>query len=110
MYGRPLRRSTPPGSATAPIRRRWTQASANRGGTMNPDAPDESPPKAPTLEVEILGLRQRLAEVQAKSEDLRKEMDDLRRDRDHWRDLAKPAEADKAGPRTWFCGRALPNK
>jgi hypothetical protein len=38
---------------------------------------------------------------------LRKEMDDLRRDRDHWRKLAeqgelKPAEA---GQKTWFCGR-----
>jgi hypothetical protein len=33
-------------------------------------------------------------------------MDDLRRDRDHWRKLAEPSEAEKAGTRTWFCGRA----
>jgi hypothetical protein len=59
------------------------------------------------LEAEVLELRRLLAEVTANRDELRQEMDDLRRDRDHWRKLAEPAEAAKAGsgPRTWFCGR-----
>ena len=61
--------------------------------------------KLPMLEAEVLGLRQNLAEVEANRDALRKEMDDLRRDRDHWRKLADPGEAEKAGTRTWFCGR-----
>ena len=60
----------------------------------------------PMLEAEVLGLRQNLAEVTANRDALRKEIDDLRRDRDHWRKLAEPSEAEKAGTRTWFCGRA----
>jgi FtsZ-binding cell division protein ZapB len=72
------------------------------------DATDEAALKVPALKAEILGLRQRLAEVQANREDLRREMDDLRRDRDHWQKLAKSAEAEKERARTWFCGRAKP--
>jgi hypothetical protein len=71
------------------------------------DARDELTLRLPMLEAEVLGLRQNLAEVTANRDALRKEMDDLRRDRDHWRKLAeqgelKPAEA---GQKTWFCGR-----
>jgi hypothetical protein len=57
------------------------------------------------LEAEILGLRQKLAELQTNREGVRREMDDLRRDRDHWQKLAKPGDHEKAGTRTWFCGR-----
>jgi FtsZ-binding cell division protein ZapB len=71
------------------------------------DATDGAALQVPMLKAEIAGLRQRLAEVQANREALRREMDDLRRDRDHWRNLAKSAEAERAG-RTWFCGRAKP--
>jgi chromosome segregation ATPase len=61
-----------------------------------------------TLEAEVLRLRQILAEVTASRAELRKEMDDLRRDRDHWRKLAEPAKPklEAAGQKTWFCGRA----
>jgi hypothetical protein len=61
-----------------------------------------------TLEAEVLGLRQNLAEVTASRAELRKEMDDLRRDRDHWRKLAEPAKPklEGTGQKTWFCGRA----
>jgi hypothetical protein len=60
------------------------------------------------LEAEALGLRQRLAEVTANRDELRKEMDDLRRDRDRWQKLAEPGEPKSAGAaqKTWFCGRA----
>jgi hypothetical protein len=46
--------------------------------------------------------------VKANRDALRKEMDDLRRDRDHWRKLAEPGEPklEGAGQKTWFCGRA----
>jgi hypothetical protein len=63
----------------------------------------ESTLKLPVLESEISDLRQRLQAAEA-------EMDDLRRDRDHWRKLAEAqarpttSEMDR---RTWFCGRAL---
>jgi hypothetical protein len=33
-------------------------------------------------------------------------MDDLRRDRDHWQNLAKSAGVEKVETRAWFCGRA----
>jgi hypothetical protein len=33
-------------------------------------------------------------------------VDALRRDRDHWRNQAKSAGAEKAEARAWFCGRA----
>lgn len=60
------------------------------------------------LEAEVLGLRQNLAEVKASREELRKEMADLRRDRDHWRNLSERREPklEGGGPKTWFCGRA----
>ncbi|MGC2784688.1 MAG: hypothetical protein WA397_12830 [Roseiarcus sp.] len=74
------------------------------------DATDEAALKVPSLKAEILGLRQRLAEVQANREGLRQEIDDLRRDRDHWQNRAKSAEAGKEGVRTWFCGRVSPSK
>jgi hypothetical protein len=70
------------------------------------DGRDEHTLKLSSLEAEVLGLRQNLAEVKANRDALRKEMDDLRRDRDHWRKLAEPGEAEKAGTRAWFCGRA----
>lgn len=110
MYGRPLRRSAPPGSTAASIRLGREQLSESPGGTMKPanDAIDEAALKVSVLKAEILGLRQRLAEVQANREALRREMDDLRRDRDHWRNLAKSAEASKEATRTWFCGRVSP--
>jgi FtsZ-binding cell division protein ZapB len=74
------------------------------------DATEEAALKVPILEAEIAGLRQRLAEVQMHRENLRQEMDDLRRDRDHWQKLAKSAEAEKERARTWFCGRVSPSK
>lgn len=112
MYGRPLRRSAPPGSSPASIGQRREQISESPGATMKPanDATDEAALKVPSLKAEILGLRQRLAEVQANREGLRQEMDDLRRDRDHWQNRAKSAEAGKEGVRTWFCGRVSPSK
>ena len=112
MYGRQLRRSAPPGSTPASIGQRREQVSENPGGTMKSanDATDEAALKAPTLKAEILGLRQRLAEVQVNRENLRQEMDDLRRDRDHWQNRAKSAESEKEATRTWFCGRASPRK
>jgi hypothetical protein len=72
------------------------------------DTADE--PARQVLEAEIEGLRQLLAEVQANREDLRQEMDDMRRDRDRWQNLAEQARLTRAGPRAWFCGRALPSK
>jgi FtsZ-binding cell division protein ZapB len=60
------------------------------------------------LEAEVLGLRQDLAEVKASRDELRKEVEDLRRDRDHWRKLAEPNEPklSRGESKTWFCGRA----
>jgi hypothetical protein len=71
---------------------------------------DEPVFKLPTLEAEVMGLRQLLAEVKANRDELRQEMDDLRRDRDHWQKLAGQAAPtlSAAGRRTWFCGRASP--
>jgi chromosome segregation ATPase len=61
-----------------------------------------------TLEAEVLRLRQNLTEVTTSRAELRKEMDDLRRDRDHWRKLAEPAKPklEGTGQKIWFCGRA----
>jgi hypothetical protein len=72
------------------------------------DGRDDHILKLPMLEAKVLGLRQNLAEVEANRDALRKEMDDLRRDRDHWRKLAEPVEPklEGAGQKTWFCGRA----
>jgi FtsZ-binding cell division protein ZapB len=109
MFARPLRRPAPPGSTPAAIQRRSAQVSESLGGTANP-AKDttEAALKVPSLEAEILVLRQRLTQVQANRESLRQEMDVLRRDRDHWQNLAKSAEAERAATRAWFCGRASP--
>lgn len=92
--------------APAPAPRRWADISGNGGAAMNParDAADGLA-KVPILEAEIKGLRQLLTEVQANRDSLRRQIDDLRRDRDHWQALAKSAEIEKATPRTWFCGR-----
>ncbi len=108
MYGRPQRRSLRPRSPPASIRRRWTQFSERRGGATNlaEDGTDESTPKISVLEAEILGLRQLLAELRANGYELRQEVYALRRDRDHWRNQAKSAGAEKAEARAWFCGRA----
>ena len=72
------------------------------------DGRDEHTLKLSMLEAEVLGLRQSLAEVKANRDALRKEMDYLRRDRDHWRNLAEPGKPklQAAGQKTWFCGRA----
>jgi FtsZ-binding cell division protein ZapB len=110
MNGLSHRRSARPGSTPAPLQRRWSNVAGNRDAKMNP-AKDEAADlalKIPILEAETLGLRQLLAEMKANREDLRQEMDDLRRDRDHWQNLARSAEHNKAGPRTWFCGRVSP--
>jgi phage shock protein A len=66
--------------------------------------------KLPMLEAEVMGLRQLLAEVKANRDELRQEVDDLRRDRDHWQKRAEQAEPTLSGAarRTWFCGRASP--
>ena len=69
---------------------------------------DERALELSILEAEVLGLRQNLAEVKASRDELRKEVEDLRRDRDHWRKLAEPNEPKLSGggSKTWFCGRA----
>ena len=110
MYARPIRRSEPPETAPASSQRRWTDVSGNAGAAMNParDAADKSA-QGGILEAEIKGLRQLLAEVQANRDSLRRQIDDLRRDRDHWQALAKSAEREKAAPRTWFCGSVSPS-
>jgi hypothetical protein len=73
-----------------------------------PEAADEPTLKGPILEAEVAALRQLLGEAKANRDELRQELDALRRDRDHWRKLAeKPKPAPAAPPaRTWFCGRA----
>jgi hypothetical protein len=72
------------------------------------DATNESALRLPILEAEVVGLRQLLAEMKTNRDRLRQEMDDLRRDRDHWQKLAEHAGAtlSGAGRRAWFCGRA----
>ena len=57
------------------------------------DGRDELTLKLPMLEAEVVGLRQNLAEVTANHDGLRKEMDDLRRERDQWRKLAERGES-----------------
>ena len=110
MHARPVRRPVPPEAAPTSVQRRWTDISGN-SATMNPAraAGDESA-KVPILEAEIKRLRQLLAEVEASRDGLRREIDELRRDRDHWQGLAKSAEREKAAPRTWFCGSVSPAK
>jgi hypothetical protein len=99
-------RSARSGSTPAPIRTRLSNVPENRDGVMKPtgDAADELALKLPILEAEVLGLRQLLVEVSANRDQLRQEMDDLRRDRDHWQKLAE--QAGPVGKRAWFCGRA----
>jgi hypothetical protein len=72
------------------------------------DARDEPALKLPMLEAEVLELRQSLADMTANRDELGQEMDDLRRDRDHWRKLAEPSEPklEEARRKAWFCGRA----
>jgi uncharacterized coiled-coil DUF342 family protein len=72
------------------------------------EATNEWASERPILEAEATGLRQLLAEVKANRDELRQEMDDLRRDRDHWQKLAEEAGTapSAAGRRDWFCGRA----
>jgi uncharacterized coiled-coil DUF342 family protein len=99
-------RSVRSGSTPAPIQTRLSNVPENRDGTMKStgDPADELALKRPILEAEVLGLRQLLAEVSANRDQLRQEMDDLRRDRDHWQKLAE--QAGPVGERAWFCGRA----
>jgi hypothetical protein len=100
---------------TAPIQasiRRPNSAPGIRDATLESrsDGSGEHTLQLATLEAEVLRLRQNLAEVTASRAVLRKEMDDLRRDRDHWRKLAEPAKPklEGTGQKTWFCGRASP--
>lgn len=74
------------------------------------DATDEAALKVSILKAEILDLRQLLAEVQASRENLRQELHDLHRDRDHWKSRAKSAETEQEATRTWFCGRVSTGK
>ena len=110
IYNLRQQRSVRTAPTQASIRSRPSVVSGIRDATAEStrDARDELILKIPMLEAEVLELRQNLAEVQAHRGALRKEMDDLRRDRDHWRKLAERGEAQKAGSgqRTWFCGRA----
>ena len=99
-------RSAPTTPMQASIRSRPGNVAGIRDATTEPTR-DEPTLKIQMLEAEVLGLRQNLAEVKANRDVLRKEMDDLRRDRDHWRKLAEPAEPKLERPeqKTWFCGR-----
>ena len=108
MNGLQRRRSARPGLTPWPLRRRWSNVAGNRDlkPKPTPGPVADLALNLPILEAEILSLRRLLAEMKANREDLRQEMEDLRRDRDHWQDIAKSAEQEKAGPRTWFCGRA----
>ncbi len=72
------------------------------------DTADELAAKLPMLEAEVLGLRQRLARVTANQDELKREMDGLRRDRDHWQKQAQQAGTSATGQRSWFCGRVSP--
>ena len=113
MYGQPFQRSAPPGTASPSVQRRRFQVSESSAETAAPaarGATDEAPLKVPMLEAEVLSLREKLAEAQAKREHLRREIDDLRRERDHWRNLAKSTGPEKEAARTWFCGRASSSK
>jgi hypothetical protein len=98
----------------ASIRTRPSSVPGIRDATVESarDARDELTLKIPMLEAEVLALRQGLADMTANRDELRQEMDDLRRDRDHWRKLAEAGEPKPggAGQKTWFCGRALPSK
>jgi septal ring factor EnvC (AmiA/AmiB activator) len=105
IYSLRQQRSARTAATQGSIRGRPSSIPGIRDATVE-STRDELTLKLPMLEAEVLGLRQNLAEVKANRDALRKEMDDLRRDRDHWRKLAEPGEAEKAGTRAWFCGRA----
>jgi hypothetical protein len=107
IYNLRQQRSARTAATQASIRSRLNSVPGIREATVNPagDAREELTLKIAMLEAEVLGLRQSLAGVTANRDELRQEMDDLRRDRDRWRKLAEPGEAEKAGTRTWFCGR-----
>jgi hypothetical protein len=110
IYGLRQRRSARSGRTQAPIRSGPSNLPENRGGAgrLTREGSDELALKLPILEAEVVGLRQLLTEVKANRERLRQEMDDLRRDRDHWQKLAERGgpTLSGAGPRVWFCGRA----
>ena len=108
IYSLRQQRSARTAPTQASIRSRPSSVPGIRDATAEStrDARDEPALKLPMLEAEVLELRQSLADATANRDELRQEMDDLRRDRDHWRKLAEPSEAEKAGTRTWFCGRA----
>jgi hypothetical protein len=97
-------------SRPASVRARSSDAPENWGKRMKSmrAAGEELTVERPILEAEVLGLRQLLAEVQANRDELRHEMDDLRRDRDHWQSLAEGSRPAPPGAarRAWFCGRA----
>jgi hypothetical protein len=105
IYSLRQQRSARTAATQGSIRGRPSSIPGIRDATVE-STRDELTLKLPMLEAEVLGLRQNLAEVEANRDALRKEMDDLRRDRDHWRKLAEPGEAENAGTRAWFCGRA----
>jgi hypothetical protein len=97
----PMQTSSRPRPGSVPGIRDATAASTS-------DSQDEYALKLSMLEAEVLGLRENLAEVEANRDELRKDVEDLGRDRDHWRKLAERGEPKPpgAGSKTWFCGRA----
>jgi uncharacterized coiled-coil DUF342 family protein len=110
MYSLRQRRSARSAPAQAPARSRPGEFADNRDGATKSteDRSDELTRELPILEAEVSGLRQLLAEVRANRDELRQEVDGLRRDRDHWQKLAEQAGSAPlgAGRRAWFCGRA----
>ena len=110
IYSLRQRRSARSGRTQAPIRSGPSNVPENRGGAgrSTREGSDELSLKLPILEAEVAGLRQLLTEVKANRDRLRQQMDDLRRDRDHWQKLAERGgpTVSAAGPRVWFCGRA----
>jgi hypothetical protein len=107
MHVRSIRSAAPRDPADAPIRQRRNDGpeSVEPVNRVN-DAAEKSAPGLPVLEAEIKSLRLLLAEAQASRDILQQEVDDLRRDRDHWQNVARSDGAQKPLPRTWFCGRA----
>jgi uncharacterized coiled-coil DUF342 family protein len=111
MHSLRQQRSARPSPAQAAARSRADEFAENRGAATKSagDRRGEWASERPILEAEVLGLRQLLAEVRANRDELRREMDGLRRDRDHWQKLAEqagPPAPSGAGRRAWFCGRA----
>ncbi len=114
IYNLRQQRSARTAATQASIRSRPSSVPGIRDATVESarDARDELSLKIPMLEAEVLGLRESLADMTANRDELGQEMDDLRRDRDHWRKLSEAGEPKPAGAgrKTWFCGRALPSK